>query len=296
MPVPQPDISTSLDLVRTLLRTQAPFLADLPLQPWTQGRSHALFSVGDGMAVRLPRTEEAAAGIAVESRWLEMLSESLPAAVPSPVFVGRPTGEFPWPWSVAPRLRGSAVASTPRHERGALAEDLANFFACLHQPAPEGSPRHVERSLDLDDFLIKERVRMRFDAWSNDAKAALTERWTTWSRVPSWERPATWIHGNVHPLTVLSDDRGRLAGVVHWENMGGGDPAVDLASAWLIFHAPDRERFVNQTLDPYDAHVWTRAKAWALYLALDMATNAEIPELIPLGEETLAELAVEPVA
>ena len=46
--------------------------------------------------------------------------------------------------------------------------------------------------------------------------------------------PKVWLHGDLHPDNVLVD-AGRLVGVIDFGDLTGGDPATDLASAWLLF-------------------------------------------------------------
>ena len=46
--------------------------------------------------------------------------------------------------------------------------------------------------------------------------------------------PAGWTHSDLHPKNLVGDG-GRLAGVIDWGDLGVADPALDLASAWMLF-------------------------------------------------------------
>jgi len=83
-------------LVRHLLATQMPDLADLPLivvEPW--GTDNAIWRVGSDLVVRLPRIHWAAGQPEREAMWLPRLAPHLPIAVPEPVAVGEPGREYP---------------------------------------------------------------------------------------------------------------------------------------------------------------------------------------------------------
>lgn len=55
---------------------------------------------------------------------------------------------------------------------------------------------------------------------------------------PDWLSPAPiagdrMVHGDFHALNVLITDDGPV--VIDWTNAGSGDPAYDVADAWLVF-------------------------------------------------------------
>jgi aminoglycoside phosphotransferase (APT) family kinase protein len=88
-------------LVGRLLATQYPAWADLPIAPVrSAGTDNALFRLGEGMVVRLPRIARATGQVATEQRWLSALAPQLPLAIPEPLALGRPGEGYPWPWSV----------------------------------------------------------------------------------------------------------------------------------------------------------------------------------------------------
>ena len=109
-------------------------------------------------------------------------------------------------------------------------------------------------------------------------------------------RPDLWIHGDPHPMNLILDG-GQLAGVVDWGDMTSGDPASDLATAWMMFDADARRVFVDRANlgGWYDDATWDRAKAWALWFALLLSQHCDdMPSLRAVGEHTLRELLDEP--
>ncbi len=83
MPVPQmhdDEVRISDELVRRLLRTQCPDLADRPLTRLdTYGTDHVIYRLGNDLAVRLPKIDWAADQGAKELRWLPALAPHLSA-------------------------------------------------------------------------------------------------------------------------------------------------------------------------------------------------------------------------
>src|ERR1700712_257784 len=78
-------------LVRRLLASQMPTLADLPLvvvEPW--GTDNAIWRLGGDLVVRLPRIYWAAGQVEFEARWLPRLAPHLHVAIPEPVAIGKP--------------------------------------------------------------------------------------------------------------------------------------------------------------------------------------------------------------
>jgi hypothetical protein len=50
---------------------------------------------------------------------------------------------------------------------------------------------------------------------------------------PGWAGPALWLHGDLHPANVLTAD-GTICGVIDFGDLFAGDPACDLAAAWIL--------------------------------------------------------------
>src|SRR6185503_16086147 len=101
------EVDVDEKLVRGLIATQLPQLADLPLtriEAW--GTDHAIFRLGDDLSVRLPKIGWAAKQGQKESRWLSRLAPHLPVEVPVPRAVGEPGHGYPFHWYVSPWLEG----------------------------------------------------------------------------------------------------------------------------------------------------------------------------------------------
>ncbi|MEC5181785.1 phosphotransferase, partial [Arthrobacter sp. CG_A4] len=161
---------------------------------------------------------------------------------PVPVHAGRPTPDFPYPWSIVRWVPGTAAADVHPAGRGPAAEGLADFLLSLHVPAETGVPVNPFRGvplLDRDASVLEWLV----DRERYPQAAALKAVWAQACAAKAWDRPPIMLHGDLHPGNILLTDRGSLAGVIDFGDVGAGDPAVDLAVGWLTFDAGARHRF-----------------------------------------------------
>ncbi len=287
MPVAEVDVDEAL--VRDLLAAQHPDLADRPLSLLAHGWDTVVFRLGDDLVVRLPRRAIVADVLVHEQRWLGELAPGLPLPVPVSVRVGDPQPPYPWTWSVCPWLPGETADAAPPADGALAADDLGAFLAALHQPAPPGAPTNPFRGVPLTER------NGRFDehlAAVEDAvdAAELRARWAAALAVPAHAGPPVWIHGDLHPANLLVSG-GRLAGVIDFVDLCAGDPATDLAVAWMLLErAADRDRLRRAA--GCDDAAWARGEGWALAFAVAiLANSADHPRMAAIGRATLARLA-----
>src|SRR6478735_10988814 len=105
--MPRATLEVDAAVVRSLLRAQRPDLADLSLVRNAHGWDNVTFRLGDDLAVRLPRRAEAVPLILHEQLYLPGIARRSPVPVPVPVHAGRPTADFPWPWSIVRWIPGT---------------------------------------------------------------------------------------------------------------------------------------------------------------------------------------------
>ncbi|PJI85694.1 aminoglycoside phosphotransferase family protein [Luteimicrobium subarcticum] len=287
------DIEITTGLAHALLRAQHADLADRPLRVVANGWDTVVMRLGDDLALRLPRREVAAHLVEHEQAVLPVLAPTLPVPVPLPVRVGRPTDGYPYPWSVVPWFDGVAAAATPVPERSAWAAHLANTLAALHTPAPADAPPNPYRGVPLAERteVFRERLEIVPD---RDARH-LSQIWDTGLDAAPYDDVPRWLHGDPHPanLVVRPGAPDRLAALVDFGDVTSGDPASDLATAWLTFDAAGRASFraVYDDVHGGDGPRWVRARAWAASFALVMlAFPDEHPLLAGVGEHAVGEL------
>ncbi|MGW9402367.1 aminoglycoside phosphotransferase family protein [Arthrobacter sp. NPDC055585] len=278
------------ELVRGLLRTQQPQLADHPLVEVGEGWVNHVFRLGSDFAVRLPRRQDAAALMAKEQRWLPALAAGLPTATSAPVFAGVPQEPYPYPWSISTWFDGLDVSLQPRGRNVALAAPLAEFLNAFHKPAPEDYPRNpmVGGPLSSQDTAVQERLH----AGMVPHAARIGELWTEALEAPAWNSDPVWLHGDLHPANLIAGN-GTLQAIIDFGDLTAGDPAADLAAAWLVFEPAGRRAFRAALGTRYDAdpYVWLRARGWALCMASNLLAAAQRhPGLYLVGSETLMEI------
>lgn len=275
MPTPPAEVDVDVPLVRALLHDQHPDLADLPLVVVANGWDNVIVRLGDEYAVRLPRRELAARLVEHEQLWLPEIAVRVAPVVPvpAPVRVGRPALGYPWSWSVVPWLPGAPVGERAAGVR--VAEALAEFARRLHVPAPAEAPANPFRAVSL--ATRSDAVLTRLATQDVPRAVELAAAWRTAAALPTHTGPPVWVHGDLHPFNLLvdrtPDGDERLSAVVDFGDVTSGDPAVDLATAWLTLDREARHTFRMLVAAP-DA-TWGRARGWAIALASALATSDE---------------------
>lgn len=292
--VPPAEVAVDPDLVRSLLERQHPDFAELPLRFAASGWDNITYRLGEKLAVRLPRITTAATLIRHEQRWLPVLAAELglaelPVAVPAPVRLGTPGEGYPWPWSIVPWVPGQSCDREPLV--GSQAGTLGRFLRALHRPAPVGYPRNDYRGVPL--ATRDEEVRSRIDELLGTDDhgvdvpvGAVRGRWRESVAAPL-DTPPVRIHGDLHPKNLVVA-QGRLAAVIDWGDTTVGDPATDLAAAWMLF-PPEHHRAVRDGYGMISEATAVRARGWALLFGLLLLASGldDDPALADIGRLTL---------
>ncbi|WP_422646854.1 aminoglycoside phosphotransferase family protein [Actinoalloteichus caeruleus] len=230
-----PEVEITEELVRDLLREQHPDLAGLAISEVAGGWGNQMWRLGDHLAVRLPRTRGAPALLREECRWLPELAPRLPLPVPEPVRTGEPSARFPKPWAVMTWVPGEPLDRASLRSGGQAADTLAGFLRALHVAAPADGPTSADRGghprEHADGFDHFFRVVV-----PDDLAADVRAVWEDAVAAPEWDGPPLWVHGDLHPANVVVA-HGALAGVIDFGDLFSGDPAWDLAAAWVLLPA-----------------------------------------------------------
>lgn len=287
-PMPAAEVDVTEALVRRLLTEQHPDLAERPLELVAFGWDNVVYRLGDDLVVRLPRRQMGVPLIEHEQRWLPELARHLPLPVPAPVRVGHAADGYPWPWSICPWLPGAIAAEQPPADQADAASALGAFVAALHRPAPADAPSNPVRGIPLAERAeLTERFLHALEGTIDTAAAR--RRWAEALEVPPWPGPLLWLHGDLHPANLLVAD-GHLSAVIDFGDMCGGDPATDLAVAWMLFDADHRPAFRAAAGD-VDDDTWRRAEGWALAIgAACLSNSADHPVVAAIGRRTLTAL------
>jgi aminoglycoside phosphotransferase (APT) family kinase protein len=274
---PRNEIAVDETLVRRLLDTQFPEASALPVGTRFEGRDCVVWRLGDQWAMRMPQHPQAAAKQETEISWMAHIGAGWPFAAPVPVRVGRPSVDFPWPWTVVPWIAGLPAHVSPLDRLGVA--QLGSALRALHAPAPAEAPHHRTRSLALlqRSDRVAERIRSLAVAsagspWRLDSVAAAR----VFQQGATTPRPGpAWTHLDLHPGNILTND-GELAGIIDWSEAAAGDPAADLGQA-LVLVGQDGWDALMIGYGTIDARTFSRARAEGVYYSLTFAAEMTGP-------------------
>lgn len=263
------EVDTNVSLVRQLLNTQFPHWANLPIRhAHSTGTGNALYRLGDDMVVRLPRIPSAVGQVDKEQKWLPILAPLLPLNIPNPLAKGKPSGGYPWHWSVYRWLEGKDATAAPISDPHQAATGLAQFIIALQGIEATGGPPPGEHNfyrgvpLAMRDHETREAIAALHDVIDT---GEVTAAWDAAIQTPAWNGVPVWIHGDLHAGNLLVH-QGRLSAVIDFGGLGVGDPACDVMAAWVFLSAENRPLF-REVLQ-VDDETWDRGRGWALSFGL----------------------------
>jgi aminoglycoside phosphotransferase (APT) family kinase protein len=162
-------------------------------------------------------------------------------------------------------------------DRAPIATQLGAFVSALHRPAPEDAPVSRWRGTPLIE--VEPKVVERLEQIKPADAATLLSVWSRCVDAPPHVGPPLWLHGDLHPLNILArlDTAPMLRAVIDWGDLCRGDPATDLAIAWLAFDERGRAAFraAASTRHPLDDPIWDRGLAWAVSLGVLFLLDAK---------------------
>ncbi len=261
-------VNIDVNLVKRLIIEQFPEWSNLEIRPVkNSGNDNRTFHLGEDMSVRLPSAEQYAPQVEKEQRWLSKLFEQLSIPISTPLAKGKPSKDYPFPWSVNMWLDGETLSSNNISDLSQFAKDLATFLIELQRidasDGPVAGKHNFYRggSLSVYDQETRDAIEQNKDALDIPL---LNEIWQL-ALHSAWNGNLVWIHGDIAPGNILVKD-GRLTAIIDFGILGVGDPSCDAVMGWTFFDDSSREVFKN-TLK-IDEGTWNRARGWALWKAL----------------------------
>lgn len=289
------EVEVDEGLVRRLLATQMPDLADLPLivvEPW--GTDNAIWRLGADLVVRLPRIHWAAGQPELEATWLPRLSPHLPVALPEPIALGQPEGGYPYGWALHRWLPGEGATLDRLDDPVAFALDLAEVVASLQAVRATDAPSATNRARPLADYDASTRLVIDRASHLIDGAAAL-EVWEEALAAAPFGGAPIWVQGDLEGNCLVRD--GRLSGIVDWGSACAGDPAVDVQVVWSPLFTDESRRAFLDSLDVDDATL-ARSRGAAINQACAALPYYlhTYPQIIERSWHKLAALGVQPLS
>ncbi|WP_426625512.1 phosphotransferase [Leifsonia sp. McL0607] len=171
----------------------------------------------------------------------------------------------------------------------------------LAAPEWDGPPLLLHGDLHPGNLLLTHPARWSSEAARSDAatpaprggaqkeREAILRPQRRGSLRPRAE-PATEDSATPAPGEPATEDSG-LAAVLDFGDVTSGDPATDLATAWLTFDGEARERFRSALPVAPDAATWRRARGWAVTMGSALAMSSDDnPRMAALARHTLDQI------
>jgi aminoglycoside phosphotransferase (APT) family kinase protein len=273
------------DLARKLIAEQFPEFSDLPITDVEkQGHDNRTYRLGDDMLIRMPTAAKYALKVPIEHKLLPQLAKRLSINIPAPIKMGKPSADYPYPFSIYKWLSGKSInlLTLTDQEKEQLAFDMAKFLKELQAitdiDGPEPGQHNGWRGDHVSAYNKGARDQIAELAEIIDVARAL-DLWDQ-ACATRWNKAPIWIHGDFAIGNILMDG-GKLSAVIDFGGAAVGDPACDLVIAWTYLSGKSREIFID-AID-IDPDTWLRARAWALWKAtfeLCKIANKNSPEAL----------------
>ena len=234
-PGPHSEVMIDDELVAALLSEQFPMWAGLPrFEVHAFGTVHAIYRLGEDLAVRLPRIAGAEGALDKELALLPELGRALALEVPVPLATGAPSDAFPFHWQVTTWVEGETIPFARLADPIDDARGLGRFVRQLHGLDTTGGPAPGQHNSWRGAPLSSRDDQTRRAIMRLGGELNLELALATWDAALEADEDATrgaWIHGDLLPTNLVSRCR-RLAGVIDFGCMCVGDPACDVMAAW----------------------------------------------------------------
>lgn len=219
---------------RAMVAKLFPQIGVKSFKPVGGGRNCYTYEVDGEWIVQLPRSEEAEEMLLKQIAVLPELALEVSGAVPIPEMVSRD-----------PLLMGyRKIAGEPlsrARDDDVWPERLGRFLYDLHMVPPEFVGMRGRGSGVVRDGLgaqIREFDDRVLSLLSDTDRDAASDRFRSFMGDDgNWRFAPCVTHGDIRSDHVLATPAGDFAGVIDWEQVSVGDPAIDFA--WVLHEEPD---------------------------------------------------------
>lgn len=241
------------DLAKLLIESQFPQLKPASLQFIGEGWDNCAYRVNDDYLFRFPRRQMGADLVDVEWNLLHVLEQRLPLPIPKPLFYGKPSEQFKWPFLGYYFLEGKSAcgAGLTMHERMRFAQPLAHFLKVLHaidqdQARALGAGDDVLEKLNMQKRLplaleCVEKIRELGLFQSCDQLSAMLKN----LKDVRDTGPKVLVHSDLYARHFLINEQREICGVIDWGDVRIANPAVDLQFVFSFLPKEARTLFFD---------------------------------------------------
>ncbi|CAH0241685.1 Bifunctional AAC/APH [Peribacillus sp. Bi96] len=239
----------SLDLAGKLIRLQFPEIELKEIKQLGEGFDNTVIQINGEFVFRFPRRPIAVTLIQVENQLLPSIAGTLPLDIPEPIFFGKPSTIYPYPFTGYKIVKGHLPVEGSVANKIESAKRFAHFLKVLHSfPVEKARNLGVQpdglRRLDVSfrQKSLMENVSTLLKLGYNDQAYAVKDFVERLGDVDV-QHPITLVHGDIHIRNVLLNDEGILTGIIDWGDVHIGNPAIDFSFLYSYFPKEARQSF-----------------------------------------------------
>jgi aminoglycoside phosphotransferase (APT) family kinase protein len=239
----------SQQLARQLINEQFPELEVTHLQELGEGFDNTVFVVNDRYVFRFPRRAIAVDLLKMENRILPQLVPYLPVEIPEPIFIGKSSSLYPWPFTGYRLVSGKTPGTLTNQTRLKSIKPLAEFLRALHH-FPIQKAKELSLPYDPLHRLDIAKRKQQLEAHIGQIKSmglwndhSVLDLYVSSIRPINYKNREVFVHGDLHFRNLLVNDEGILFGVIDWGDAHIGHPAVDLAIVYSFLPPEGRALF-----------------------------------------------------
>jgi aminoglycoside phosphotransferase (APT) family kinase protein len=187
----------------------------------------------------------------VENQLLPSIAGTFPLAIPEPIFFGKPSTLYPYPFTGYKMVRGHLPVEGTKANKVESAKRFARFLKVLHSFPVKKAMRLGVQPDGMMRLDVPYRKKSLMENVSNLIKLGYFEQAhavkdfveTLGEGELDVRHPISLVHGDIHIRNVLLDDEGVLAGIIDWGDVHIGNPAIDFSFLYSYFPKEVRRAF-----------------------------------------------------
>ncbi|WP_218813354.1 phosphotransferase [Rickettsiella endosymbiont of Dermanyssus gallinae] len=272
----QADIEINEAQVRKCLEVQFPALLLRKVCFLGEGWDNRVFLVNQSIIFRFPRRRVAGELINRENHILKQLAHFFSLQIPTPLFEGKPTQDYPYSFQGYPCIKGASVGEATLTEKALLnsLKPLALFLKQLHffdenQALMMGAKSQLFDKTEKGRIiaLLRDRAeQLILLGYPIDKKQIQAE--IDGIRSIRLSDVRCLVHGDLYFKHLIFHQE-RLKGIIDWGDVGINHPVVDLAIIWGLYPKKYHAHFFD-IYRPVDSNIWQYARFLAIYMAITL--------------------------
>ena len=287
------EVKITEELVKALIEKQFQSLSPAVISPIGDGWDNSAFLVNKKYVFRFPRRQISLECLKNETKILPKIAPLLPLPVPVPIFKGRPSKHFPWPFSGYPLLPGTTACrkNLTEEERIKMAPVIADFLKKLHSIPLEDAYSYGAEPDKIGRLNFKKRIPGMYRYLDGLVEKGVIKRpepviefIKSISVKPDAPKTAL-VHGDFYVRHILVDKNNNISGIIDWGDMHTGNPAIDISIARGFLPA-EGQRIFREIYGEIGEITWKLAEVKAFYMALILLSYGH-----DIGDSSLVEEA-----